>query len=164
MTDSEHVCIVGVSYGGYAALAGAAFTPDLYRCALSIAGISDLGRLLKEDKSRYGRDHEVLPYLERSILDSEADAQALRNVSPIYAAEAVKVPVLLIHGEDDTVVDFEQSRRMYRALKRADKQVRLVKLKHEDHFLREGSTRLQTLSEIIGFIDQHLGEQGKDTD
>jgi Dipeptidyl aminopeptidases/acylaminoacyl-peptidases len=53
--DPARVCIVGASYGGYAALAGAAFTPDLYQCAVSIAGVSHLPKMLKADKSRYGK-------------------------------------------------------------------------------------------------------------
>ena len=52
---TARVCIVGASYGGYAALAGAAFTPDLYQCAVSIAGVSHLPKMLKADKSRYGK-------------------------------------------------------------------------------------------------------------
>lgn len=158
IADPERVCIVGASYGGYAALAGATFTPDLYKCALSIAGISHLPRMLKEDESRYGRDHEVLRYLERSILDDEFDADRLEAISPYFAAEQVQIPVLLMHGEDDTVVDFDQSRWMYRALEKAGKDVELVRLKNEDHHLREGSTRLQALEVLVGFVDKHIGD------
>ena len=66
--DSNRVCIVGASYGGYAALAGAAFTPDLYKCAVSIAGVSHLPKMLADDKSRYGRQSSVLDYWNRSCL------------------------------------------------------------------------------------------------
>lgn len=158
LTDPERICIVGASYGGYAALAGAAFTPELYKCALSIAGISHLPRMLKEDKSRYGRDHEVLRYLERSILDGEFDSDSLEEISPYFAADQVRIPVLLMHGEDDTIVNFDQSKIMYRALEKAGKDVELVKLKNEDHYLREGSTRLQALQAMVAFVDEHIGD------
>ena len=158
LSDPERVCIVGASYGGYAALAGAAFTPDLYKCALSIAGISHLPDLLKEDKSRFGKNHEVLRYLERSILDSDFDLDALKEISPYFAADQVKIPVLLMHGEDDTIVDFDQSKMMHRALEKAGKDVELVRLKNEDHHLREGSTRLQALQTVLAFVDKHIGD------
>lgn len=157
LTDPKRVCIVGASYGGYAALAGAAFTPDLYQCALSIAGISHIPLMLKEDKKRYGRDHEVLRYLERSILDGDYDSAALKEISPYFYADKVKIPILLMHGEDDTIVDYKQSSMMYRALKKAGKDVELVKLKNEDHYLREGSTRLQALQTLVAFVDRHIG-------
>jgi len=157
LVDETRVCIVGASYGGYAALAGAAFTPDLYRCAVSIAGISHIQEMLKADKSRYGRNHEVLRYLERSISAGSRDSDALKKISPYFAADQIKIPVLLMHGEDDTVVGFKQSNMMYRAMKKAGKDVELVRLNNEDHYLREGSTRLQALQTLMGFVDKHIG-------
>jgi dipeptidyl aminopeptidase/acylaminoacyl peptidase len=158
MVDPERVCIAGASYGGYAALAGAAFTPDLYQCALSIAGVSHLPKLIQEKNSRYGRDHAVLRYLESSILGGEFDEEALSEISPYFKAEQVQIPVLLMHGEDDKVVDFEQSKVMYRALQRAGKSVELIELDNEDHYLQEGSTRLQALQAMIAFVDKHIGD------
>lgn len=157
MADPNRVCIVGASYGGYAALAGATFTPEVYRCALSIAGISHLPRMLKEDRSRYGKNHEVMRYLERSILDGGYDSDALEAISPYFFAEQVQIPVLLMHGEDDTIVDFEQSTLMQRAMEKAGKDVELVRLKNEDHYLREGSTRLQALEVMVEFVEEHIG-------
>jgi dipeptidyl aminopeptidase/acylaminoacyl peptidase len=158
VADPERICIVGASYGGYAALAGAAFTPDLYACALSIAGISHLPEMLKEDKSRYGKNSDVLRYLERSILDDKLDTDALEAISPYFSADKVTIPILLMHGEDDTIVDFGQSKMMHRALEKAGKDVELVRLENEDHYLREGSTRLQALQVMLEFVDEHIGE------
>ena len=58
--NSKRVCIVGASYGGYAALAGGAFYPDLYRCVISGAGVSDLNRMLADDKRLFGRHHFLI--------------------------------------------------------------------------------------------------------
>ena len=67
----------------------------------------------------------------------------------------ITVPVLLIHGQDDTVVRFEQSRLMYEAMRDAKKDVQLVKLKDEDHWLSRSGTRLQMLESSVAFLRAH---------
>ena len=141
IVDANRVCIVGASYGGYAALAGAAFTPDLYKCAVSIAGVSHIPKMLADDKSRYGRNSSVLDYWNGSILKGEYDRDALEVISPYFSADKIKIPVLLLHGEDDKIVEYEQSKLMSKAMKKAKGDVRLVKLKNDDHYLQDGKTR-----------------------
>ncbi|MEM6710532.1 MAG: S9 family peptidase [Pseudomonadota bacterium] len=153
--DPERVCIMGASYGGYSALAGGAFTPDLYRCVIAVAGVSDLPQMLRDEVSDRGRDHWVVSYWERFIGDSKAKKALLKSVSPANAADRFQAPVLLIHGNDDTVVPLSQSVRMRRRLSRADKQVQLVKLKGEDHWLSRSSSRLATLRAIARFLNEH---------
>ena len=70
----------------------------------------------------------------------------------------MKIPVLLMHGENDKIVGYKQSRLMQRALKKAGKEVELVKLKNEDHYLSQGSTRMQTIETMVGFVDRHIGQ------
>jgi len=159
ISNPDKVCIAGASYGGYAALAGATFTPDLYQCAFSLAGVSHLHKMLAEDKSRYGKDSEVVPYFTRSILDGAYDKKALHKVSPYFYAENVTIPVMLVHGQDDTIVDFNQSKLMHKALKKAGKDVTLITLKDEDHHLQKGSTRIQALEALVNFVDQYIGEK-----
>ena len=77
---------------------------------------------------------------------------ALMAISPIEHVSAVTVPVLLIHGRDDTVVPFEQSEVMLSALQRAGKSVELVTMKHEDHWLSRSETRLQMLQASVEFL------------
>lgn len=77
--DKTNVCIVGTSYGGYAALAGAVLTPGLYKCAISINGVSDIPRILKTEKKKYGADHWVLSYWQRSISANRRDDDFLKN-------------------------------------------------------------------------------------
>ncbi len=77
---------------------------------------------------------------------------ALIAISPIEHVATVSVPVLLIHGRDDTVVPYEQSDVMVSALKRAGKSVSLVTLKHEDHWLSHSETRLQMLQATVDFL------------
>jgi len=99
-------------------------------------------------------------YLEMSILDGEFDKEALKEISPYFFADQVQIPVLLMHGEDDKVVEFEQSRMMHRALSKAGKSAQLIRLNNEDHYLQEGSTRLQALQAMIAFVDKHIGNDG----
>ncbi|WP_155839420.1 alpha/beta fold hydrolase [Hyphomonas chukchiensis] len=153
--DPERICIVGASYGGYAALAGGAFTPDLYKCVVAIAPVSDLPRLLRETEQDSGEDSMALAYWKLTIGDpKKVDLEA---VSPVDNAQAFKAPVLLFHGKDDTVVSMNQSRVMQKALKRAGKDVTFIELKGEDHWLSEGTTRIQTLRAMADFVEANIG-------
>jgi dipeptidyl aminopeptidase/acylaminoacyl peptidase len=151
--DPKRVCIVGASYGGYAALAGATLQPDVYRCAVSVAGLGDLGRFRSWVKDL--RSHRTLRYWDRFMGLAEHDDKSMKDISPIEHVAAVKAPVLLIHGKDDTVVPFEQSEVMEKALKKAGKQVEFVTLNHEDHWLSRSATRLQMLEATVDFLKKN---------
>jgi dipeptidyl aminopeptidase/acylaminoacyl peptidase len=154
--DPKRVCIVGGSYGGYAALAGAALDVDVYRCAISVAGISDLKRFLKWTNNRFGHgDNHSQRYWDRFMGASSANDPTLQAISPIEHVRAVIAPVLLIHGRDDTVVPYEQSDVMADALKHAGKSVELVTLKHEDHWLSRSATRQQMLEASVAFLKKN---------
>jgi dipeptidyl aminopeptidase/acylaminoacyl peptidase len=83
------------------------------------------------------------------------DDRKLDEISPIKHIAAVNIPILLIHGKDDTVVGYEQSSAMFDALKRANKDVELVTLKNEDHWLSRSETRLQMLQSSVTFLRAH---------
>ena len=153
--DASRVCIVGASYGGYAALAGVTLTPDLYRCAASFAGLSDLPEFLRQRAAQTGAESITADYWRLSIGDRAEDREALRGVSPAYLAERVRAPILLIHGTDDSIVPIDQSRRMLRALNQAGKNVRFVELRGDDHHLSDAETRIQMLRELEAFLTQH---------
>jgi pimeloyl-ACP methyl ester carboxylesterase len=155
IADSARVCIVGGSYGGYAALAGVALDPGVYRCAVSVAGLSDLAGMLRWE-SRGGIDaRDTIRYWDRFWGVSGRTDPALDAISPIKHIGAVNVPVLLIHGRDDTVVPFEQSQLMFDALRGEKKQVELVTLKNEDHWLSRSETRMQMLEATVAFLRAH---------
>ncbi|WP_306251800.1 S9 family peptidase [Parvularcula sp. IMCC14364] len=155
--DPERVCIIGASYGGYSALAGGAFTPDLYQCVAAIAPVSDLPRMLDDERRDRGRDHWVYSYWQAVIGDRREEREKLDQISPANHAASFMAPVLLIHGRDDTVVPIRQSEIMERALRREDKNVRLVWLRGEDHYLSSSETRLETLKLLDAFVREHLG-------
>lgn len=155
--DPNRICIIGGSYGGYAALAGGAYTPDLYKCVAAIAPVSDLSMMLTQAKRDSGSDSAVFEYWTDLIGDRSKDKAKIEAISPVNAAASFKAPVLLIHGADDTVVPYAHSTKMEAALKKAGKSVRLVKLKGEDHWLSVSDTRLQTLIELDKFVSETIG-------
>ncbi|MEL7285005.1 MAG: S9 family peptidase [Pseudomonadota bacterium] len=156
LIDLDQVCIVGASYGGYSALAGAVFTPELYKCVIAIAPVSDLNAMLVDVKRESRRGDWIVDYWERLMTDGDARTAKLKSISPIHFAENVQAPILLLHGDDDTVVPYDQSTSMKRALEREGKTVELVKLTGEDHWLSVADTRLQALREMDRFIAEHM--------
>jgi len=117
------IAICGASYGGYAALMGAVRRPELYRAVVSIAGPTDLIRLLDHARDAEGETSAAYGYLKATIGDPDTDREALAAASPHLHAEAVAAPVLLLHGRRDTVVPPGQSRMMAAALRKAGKTV-----------------------------------------
>lgn len=152
--DGGRVCIVGASFGGYSALAGASLYPDAYKCAASIAGISDLGQFLIEKARTYGRAGPTMDELREKL--GAASSERLTDQSPARHAAAVKAPILLIHGDKDTVVDLAQSELMAQRLKAAGKPFELVVLEGENHYLTKTATRTRTLEALEGFLAKHL--------
>lgn len=151
LADPSRICVVGGSYGGYAALAGATLTPDVYACAVSVNGVSDLESMLDDSKNQH---KTVADYWKLRI---GSDKTAVRAVSPRRLADRATAPIMLIHGRDDTVVPFAQSKMMADALKAAKKPHELVALKGEDHWLSSAETRIEMLARSIDFIDRHIG-------
>lgn len=150
----DRVCIAGISFGGYAALAGAALHPTAYKCAASIAGISDLAQLLLEEGRLYGRESAGMEELREEL--GASSREKLNASSPAQHADRVQAPVLLVHGDKDTIVRVEQSERMAEALKTAGKPVELVILEDENHYLTRTATRTRTLEALERFLARHL--------
>lgn len=154
--DPNRICMVGSSYGGYAALAAGAFSPHLYRCVVSFAGVSDIYEMLRNERSDHGSDHWVVSYWEDQFGGGLVDKDLLRSISPVNHAASFEAPVLLLHGKGDTVVPINQSKKMFKALQKAGKDVTYKILKGEDHWLRQSETRLEALQAMAEFIDEHL--------
>lgn len=151
IVDPKRACIMGASYGGYAALAGVTLQQGLYRCAVSVAGVSDVRRMYATDVRESANDKTLIRSLKAEI----GSGRDLDAISPARFAERADAPVLLIHGKDDTVVLYEQSTLMHRALQKAGKPVDLVTLKGEDHRLSKSATRLAMLSAAVAFVEKH---------
>lgn len=154
--DPKRVCVVGASYGGYAALAGATLDPGVYRCAVSVAGPSDLRKMLLSVRDAHnGRTSAAQRYWLRFMGADGIKDPDLAAISPAKLADKVTIPVMLIHGKDDTVVRYDQSQTMADALKKAGKPYEFVTLDGEDHWLSRGATRLKMLTETVAFVEKH---------
>ncbi len=155
--DANRVCIVGGSYGGYAALAGGAFTPELYKCVVAIAGVSDIPAMLEEEEKRFGDESAIYDYWVKRLGDPKVDLAQMKAASPALQAQNFKVPVLLIHGEDDDIVPIDQSKRMEKALRAAGKDVQFVTVEDEGHHFSKPESDLKLLTELEAFLAKHLG-------
>jgi dipeptidyl aminopeptidase/acylaminoacyl peptidase len=145
---------MGYSYGGYAALAGATFSTGTYRCAISIAGISDL-----LEQARYiirEGDAEEGAYVRRSMGDPRVDRSRLEARSPAMHAANTNIPILLLHGDQDGIVPVQQSRRMERALREAERAVRYVEVAGEGHPYWSAEAQTTLNREVEQFLVQHL--------
>jgi dipeptidyl aminopeptidase/acylaminoacyl peptidase len=151
IVDAHRACIVGASYGGYAALAGVTLQHGIYRCAVSVAGIGDVSQMYKTEVVDSGSEAVV----KQALLEQLGERSALDAISPVRFAREADAPILLIHGRDDTVVPFEQSRKMADALKDAGKPYEFVELKGEDHWLSRSDTRDQMLQAAVAFVQKY---------
>jgi dipeptidyl aminopeptidase/acylaminoacyl peptidase len=156
VADPKRICIVGASYGGYAALAGATFSPDLYACAVSYAGIADVSAILGIARGS-GADSASMHFWEDRVGATYADSKSLQTISPAFHADQVRAPVLLLHSNTDTVVPVEQSMREENALLAAGKKVRFVKLQGADHNMDHSDVRLSVLKETEAFLAANIG-------
>lgn len=151
--DPARVCIVGASYGGYAAMAGLTLDSGVYRCGVSVGGVSDLRRMVnREARLEADSDSQTVRYWNRFMGAERLNDRGLDDLSPAHLAASADGPLLLIHGKDDTVVPIEQSRVMAEALRRAGKPVEFVELPGEDHWLSRSETRRRMLVETVGFL------------
>ncbi len=131
IADAKRVCLVGASYGGYAALWGATRNPERYRCAASLAGVSDIERQLKYDNtSVLNNRHQREDWHKTVQGDPGFD---LKTVSPLYTVDRLKVPVPVVHGEKDQRVLPKQSRLYAEALKAAGRTFEYVVLPGSGH-------------------------------
>lgn len=147
IADPKRVCIVGGSYGGYAAMWGLAKDPDLYRCAISINGVANLRREVN-DFGGAMRERLYRGQWQKMTPDFAA-------VSPINAIARIKAPLLLIHGKKDVTVDHEQSARMYSAMTKAGKTVDFVSVPLADHYFTRQADRMTLLTSIETFLAKH---------
>jgi dipeptidyl aminopeptidase/acylaminoacyl peptidase len=152
VADAKRVCLIGGSYGGYAALWGAVRNPERYRCAASFAGISDLARQLKYQitfkiSKRYRKDW-------RKTVQG-AEGFDLKTVSPLYNIAALKVPVLLMHGDKDQRVPFKQSQSYADALQAAGKNFEFYPLAGEGHGFSTSANNKQWLDRLEVFLAKY---------
>jgi dipeptidyl aminopeptidase/acylaminoacyl peptidase len=154
--DPARICIVGASYGGYVALQGGAKRPDLFKCVVSRAGLSDLVRSQKWEAEVFDKDSPRYKYWLKSVGDPKADAARLIAASPVTYAADYQPPVLLMHGVNDWNVPLEQSKIMEKALTKAGKTVTLTEYPGGHSGWGE-VLEAKALTEMVVFVDKYIG-------
>lgn len=147
IADPKRVCMVGASYGGYAAMRAAQRDGKRYRCAAAYAGVSDLNRMISHDRSFLGAGARK-DWLKKQAPD-------LKNVSPLFHAEEFSIPLLLVHGKKDRVVPPVHSRVMAQKLKAEGKDVTWIEQPEADHHFSRGEDRLEFLKALEAFLAKH---------
>lgn len=155
LIDPTRVAIMGGSFGGYLALSGVVHEPDLYRCAVTMAGIFDWATVLKEEKhDRY--EHPSYSRMLKRLGDPKEQAERYDTISPLRHVKNVRVPVLVAHGKEDPVASIAESRRLVAEFEK-------YKVPHEKFFVRgEGhgmghlKNRVELYERIEAFLEKHL--------
>jgi dipeptidyl aminopeptidase/acylaminoacyl peptidase len=149
IADPKRVCILGSGFGGYEALLGAARNGDTFRCAVSIAGITDLA--MYQDQGALSGEEEF------RRVQVGTDKEKVKRNSPVEIAGQVSVPVLLIHGDHDWQVQSAQTSVMARALRRHNKKYSEVIIKGAVHDFERQSERVTLLKEVEKFLAANIG-------
>lgn len=163
LADPRRVCIVGASYGGYAALWGLVKTPALYRCGVSFAGISDISRMYS-DWSDTSFDKVSRQLMMDRIGDYERSTELFDPVSPLVHAAKIQAPVLLMHGEEDDRVPISHGKKMRDALESNKKDVVWKTFEREGHGLHYIASQLEYYKTLLAFLNKHLGQASKAPD
>jgi len=148
--DPKRVCIVGLSYGGYAALWGAIRNPDRYRCAVSWAGPTDLPALMHYDRKQLSATRYFREWRKQYSSDKELD-----SVSPINFADKLKIPVLIGQGEEDDHVPVSQGHRMVNALGKAGANMTYVFYKNSKHDFGSSADLQDWLAHLDAFLAKY---------
>jgi len=153
-TDSDKVCIMGMSYGGYAALAGATFTPDLYACAVSAMGPSNLETFMLTIPPYWKPIESLLfrrignPHIEKGLLESR---------SPIFKVDQIKIPMLLSYGANDPRVKLSEGEQIVARLEAKGIDYEYLVYENEGHGFMQEYNRIHFLANVEKFLAEHLG-------
>lgn len=153
IADPDRICIMGKSYGGYAAMAGLAFMPDLYQCGISVSGPSNLVTHLGSQEGVYRFK------LRRRVGDvsTKRGRKALRAISPYLNADQIEAPLLLAHGGKDSRVNKCESAQMAHVLKEQGEIVEYLLANDEGHTFQLKENQVALYTRIEAFLADHLG-------
>ncbi len=152
IADPARICISGASYGGYAALMGVVREPDLYRCAVSYVGVTDL--TVEKRYSDTADSSEGRLYLKRAL---GMDADDLKARSPVYNVDRIKVPLFLVQGGRDLRVPVENFTLLTKALDRAHKPYETLVKKEEGHGFYSEANNVELYERMLGFFEKNIG-------
>ncbi len=157
IADPKRVCIYGGSYGGYAALAGLAFTPDLYACGVDYVGVSNLFTFLNTIPPYW---KPLLDQLREMVGDPVRDKDLLAAASPALHAGRIRAPLFIAQGAKDPRVNKAESDQMVAALKKRGVAVDYLVKENEGHGFHNEENRFEFYEEMERFLAKHLGAVG----
>ncbi len=152
--DSKRVAIFGGSYGGYAALAGATFTPDLYQAAISVVGPSNLISFLNTTPSYWST---YLENIYRRVGNPEKDFEFLKARSPYFQADKIRIPILIAQGANDPRVRKAESDQIVEALQRRNIPHEYLLFQDEGHGFAKPQNQLKFYKTAEVFLARYLG-------
>ena len=153
-SDPARVAIYGGSYGGYAALAGAAFTPDLFRCAVDIVGPSNLKTLIETIPPYWA---PMIAQFHRRVGDPAVDEEFLWSRSPLSRVSSIRIPLLIAQGANDPRVKQAESEQIVAALREAGIDHEYLLFPDEGHGFAKPENRLRFYAAAERFLARHLG-------
>ncbi len=154
VADRERIAIYGGSYGGYAALAGAAFTPDVFRCAVDIVGPSNICTLIESIPAYWA---PLMHQFRVRVGDIETERDFLEARSPLFKADEIRIPLLIAQGANDPRVKQAESEQIVEALRTKGKEVDYLLFADEGHGFARPPNRMAFHAEAEQFLARHLG-------
>ncbi|MBT4855684.1 S9 family peptidase [bacterium] len=159
IADPDKVAIFGGSYGGYAALAGLTFTPDLFCCAVDIVGPSNLITLINSFPLYW---KPLLEKIKRRVGDPETEKEMLMDRSPLTHAHKIIKPLLIGQGANDPRVLQQEAEQIVAALKENNCEYEYMLFEDEGHGFRKHENRMKFFSATERFLAKHLGGRSED--
>ncbi|MES2295901.1 MAG: alpha/beta fold hydrolase [Pseudomonadota bacterium] len=153
--DPKRVAIMGASYGGYATLMGLIKHPEVFRCGVEWAGVSDITLMFTSGQSDATRDS--LAYDMKTLIgDPDTDAALFAQNSPLQMAARLRQPLLMAHGMDDHRVPLEHAVKFRDAVRATNKQIEWITYADEGHGWRHVETQLDFWQRVEAFLDKNL--------
>lgn len=157
IADRARLGIYGGSYGGYATLAALAFRPDVFACGIDYVGVSNLLTFMQTIPPYWETFREVM---HRRVGNPEKDKEFLRSRSPVFAADKIRVPLLIAQGYNDPRVNHAESEQIVEALKKNGHPVEYLVKMDEGHGFANPENRLDFYRKMEAFLAQHLPPDG----
>lgn len=154
IADPKKIAIYGGSYGGYAALVGATFTPDLFTCSVDIVGPSNLITWM-ENIPPYWIPFK--PIIIDRVGDPEREADFLKSRSPLFKVDQIRIPMLIAQGANDPRVPQAESDQVVQAMKDKGLEVEYMVFEDEGHGFAKPENRLEFYAAAEKFLAKHLG-------
>jgi dipeptidyl aminopeptidase/acylaminoacyl peptidase len=154
IADPKRVAIYGASYGGYAALVGATFTPDLFCCAVDVVGPSNLITMIRTIPPYWST---FIAVEHRRVGNPDTEAEFLTSRSPLFRVDQIKAPILIAHGANDPRVKQAESEQIVEAMKRKGIPYEYLLFPDEGHGFAKPENRLRFYAAAERFLARHLG-------